>query len=178
MGCLWLQPGRWRFANQLPNSQAEVDVAEGVENTPVLLGSQLKDGITVRRQYAEHVPRIQAHGSRLNQVWTNIIGNAIDAVGGRRTITIRISARDGYVVTEIERQLRLPGPHTPLYAAASPKLSQVAQFGGHPASRGRSRPALNGRAHASGACAPAFTCVQARPGAPVTRHNGRGLPRR
>jgi signal transduction histidine kinase len=92
----------------------EVDITAGLENTLVLLSSQLKDGITVRRQYAEHLPRIQAHGRQLNQVWTNIIENAIDAIGGHGTITIRTTARDGYVVVEIEDD----GPGMPPETAA------------------------------------------------------------
>jgi signal transduction histidine kinase len=79
----------------------EVDITEGLENTLVLLGSKLKTGVAVHRDYAEHLPRIQAHGRELNQVWTNIIGNSIDAIGAHGTITIRTSARDGYVLAEI-----------------------------------------------------------------------------
>jgi len=79
-----------------------VDITEGLENTLVLLGSKLKPGVVVRRQYAEHLPRIQAHGSELNQVWTNIIENAVDAMGGRGTLTVRTAARDGYALAEIE----------------------------------------------------------------------------
>ena len=80
----------------------EVDITEGLENTLVLLGSKLKTGVVVHRDYAEQLPRIQAHGSELNQVWTNIIENAIDAVGAHGTITVRTSGRDGYVLAEIE----------------------------------------------------------------------------
>src|SRR5215472_1827109 len=80
----------------------EVDITEGLENTLVLLGSKLKTGVAVHRDYAEHLPRIQAHGRELNQVWTNIIENAIDAIGAHGTITIRTSAQDGYVLAEIE----------------------------------------------------------------------------
>ena len=79
----------------------EVDITEGLENTLVLLGSKLKTGVAVHRDYAEHLPRIQAHGRELNQVWTNIIENASDAIGAHGTITIRTSARDGYVLAEI-----------------------------------------------------------------------------
>jgi signal transduction histidine kinase len=80
----------------------ELDITEGLENTLVLLGSKLKTGVVVQRDYAEHLPRIQAHGSELNQVWTNIIENAIDAVGAHGIITVRTSRRDGYVLAEIE----------------------------------------------------------------------------
>lgn len=80
----------------------DVDITEGLENTLVLLGSKLKTGVMVHRDYAGHLPRIQAHGRELNQVWTNIIENAIDAIDAHGTITIRTSARDGYVLAEIE----------------------------------------------------------------------------
>jgi signal transduction histidine kinase len=95
-------------------SVQNVDITEGLENTLVLLGSKLKAGVVVRRQYAEHLPRIQAHGSELNQVWTNIIENAIDAMSGHGTITLRTAARDGYVLAEIEDD----GPGMPPQVAA------------------------------------------------------------
>ena len=91
-----------------------VDITEGLENTLVLLGSKLKGGVVVRRQYAEYLPRIQAHGSELNQVWTNIIENAIDAMSGRGNITVRTAALDGYVLAEIEDD----GPGMPPQVAA------------------------------------------------------------
>jgi len=92
----------------------EVDITEGLENTLVLLGSELKTGVVIHRDYAEHLPRIQAHGSELNQVWTNIIENAIYAVGAHGTITVRTSGRDGYVLAEIEDD----GPGMPPEIAA------------------------------------------------------------
>jgi len=92
----------------------EVDITEGLANTLVLLGSKLKTGVVVHRNYAEHLPRIQAHGSELNQVWTNLIENAIDAVGAHGTITVRTSRRDGYVLAEVEDD----GPGMPPEIAA------------------------------------------------------------
>jgi signal transduction histidine kinase len=92
----------------------EVDITEGLENTLVLLGSKLKAGVMVHRNYAEHLPRIQAHGGELNQVWTNLIENAIDAVGAHGTITVRTFMRDGYVLAEIEDD----GPGMPPEIAA------------------------------------------------------------
>jgi signal transduction histidine kinase len=92
----------------------EVDVTEGLESTLVLLGSKLKGGVVIRRDYAGQLPRIQAHGSELNQVWTNIIQNAVDAMGGHGTITMRTATRDGYVLVEIEDD----GPGMPPEVAA------------------------------------------------------------
>jgi signal transduction histidine kinase len=80
----------------------EVDITEGLENTLVLLGSKLKTGVVVRREYVDGLPRIQAHGSELNQVWTHLIENAIDAMGGRGNLTVRTAARGGCVLAEIE----------------------------------------------------------------------------
>jgi signal transduction histidine kinase len=79
-----------------------VDVHEGLDSTLVILRSKLKSGISVSREYAPGLLRIQAYGSELNQVWTNIIDNAIDALEGQGEITIR-SRQDGdWVVVEIE----------------------------------------------------------------------------
>ena len=78
-----------------------VDITEGLENTLVLLGSKLKGGVVVRRQYAEYLPRIQAHGSELNQVWTNIIHNAIQAMKGVGRLTIETAATEDGVAVRI-----------------------------------------------------------------------------
>jgi signal transduction histidine kinase len=79
----------------------EVDVREGLENTLVILRHKLKEGIDVRRDFAPDLPRIEAHGSELNEVWTNIIDNAIDAMGGHGVLTLRAYAQDSRVVVEI-----------------------------------------------------------------------------
>jgi signal transduction histidine kinase len=79
-----------------------VDVHEGLDNTLVMLRSKLKGGITVQRQYAADVPRIQAYGSELNQVWTNIIDNAAAAMQGQGQISLRTRREDKWVVVEIE----------------------------------------------------------------------------
>jgi signal transduction histidine kinase len=79
-----------------------VDVHEGLDNTLLILRHKLKEGISVRREYAPDLPQIQAYGSELNQVWTNIIDNAADALGRTGTITIRTRREGGWVVVEIE----------------------------------------------------------------------------
>jgi signal transduction histidine kinase len=79
-----------------------VDVTDGIENTLIMLRNKLKTGITVIREYAADLPHIEAYGSELNQVWTNIIDNAVDAMGERGALTVR-TRRDGEsVVIEIE----------------------------------------------------------------------------
>ena len=60
----------------------ETDVREGLESTLTILGHKLK-GVTVKRDYEEDLPKIWANGGELNQVWTNLIDNAADAVDGR-----------------------------------------------------------------------------------------------
>ena len=79
-----------------------VDVREGLENTLIILHSKLKRGVTVVREYAEDLPVIQAYAGELNQVWTNIIDNAIDAMQGEGTLIIRARREDRWIVVEIE----------------------------------------------------------------------------
>jgi signal transduction histidine kinase len=67
----------------------EVDVHEGIETTLVVLGHKLKHTtIEVVRDYDRAIPKATVHGSELNQVWTNLLANAIDALGDGGTITI------------------------------------------------------------------------------------------
>ena len=79
----------------------EVDVHEGLENTLVIMQHKLKRGVHVKREYASNLPRIEAYASELNQVWTNIIDNAIDAMNGKGEITLKTHAEDNHVVVEI-----------------------------------------------------------------------------
>jgi signal transduction histidine kinase len=79
-----------------------VDLHEGLDDTLVILRSKLQPGISVRREYAPDLPKIQAYGSELNQVWTNILDNAIDALEGEGQITIRTRQDGKWVVVEIE----------------------------------------------------------------------------
>lgn len=79
-----------------------IDVHEGIDNTLIMLRGKLKEGIDVHREYAENLPRIQAFGSELNQVWTNIIINAVDAMDGKGEISIRTWQEDSWVVVEFE----------------------------------------------------------------------------
>jgi signal transduction histidine kinase len=80
----------------------EVDVHEGLENTLVILQHKLKQGVGIRREYSPDLPRIEAYASELNQVWTNIIDNAIDAMNGKGEIALRTYAEEGHVVVEIK----------------------------------------------------------------------------
>jgi signal transduction histidine kinase len=79
----------------------EVDVHNGLENTLVILQHKLTKGVTVKREYSPNLPHIQAYASELNQVWTNIIDNSVDAMNGRGEIKIKTYAEDHRVVVEI-----------------------------------------------------------------------------
>jgi signal transduction histidine kinase len=79
----------------------EVDVHEGLENTLVIMQHKLKQGVTVKREYTKDLPHIEAYASELNQVWTNIIDNAVDAMDGKGEIVLRTYAEDRNVVVEI-----------------------------------------------------------------------------
>ena len=79
----------------------EVDVHEGLENTLVILRHKLKSGVNVVRDYASDLPRIEAYASELNQVWTNLIDNAVDAMQGQGQLTLRTYRRDDRIVVEI-----------------------------------------------------------------------------
>ena len=81
----------YSFMDQAP--WQEIDVHEGIENTLIILGHKLRN-VTVTRELDRTLPRLCAYGGELNQVWTNLIDNAIYAVGGTGRIDIR-TRRDG-----------------------------------------------------------------------------------
>lgn len=71
----------------------DVDIHEGLDDTLVILHSKLKKNINVKRDYYENLPTIHGHGSELNQVWTNLLHNAIDALEETENPEIEISTR-------------------------------------------------------------------------------------
>ncbi len=75
-------------------AQQEIDIHKGIDDTLTILHHKLKQGISVTRDYDRSLPNICAYGSELNQVWTNLLDNAIDAMDGKGNISIR-TARDG-----------------------------------------------------------------------------------
>jgi signal transduction histidine kinase len=95
--------GAVRSYSQLDRASLQLtDLKEGLESTLVMLAHRLGPGITVIRDYSPDVPPIQAMARELNQVWTNVIGNAVDAMGGSGTL--RVTTRTdplGHVVVEI-----------------------------------------------------------------------------
>ena len=79
----------------------EADVHDGLENTLIILGHRLRN-VAVERDYDRTLPAIQVFGNSLNQVWTNLLDNAIDAMDDRGRVRIRTRRDDGHVVVEIE----------------------------------------------------------------------------
>jgi len=82
---------RYSYMDQSPIQ--EVDLKEDLENTLKIFAHRLKVGVTVAREYDPELPRVCGYGSELNQVWTNLIDNAIDAMNGKGELRIR-TARD------------------------------------------------------------------------------------
>lgn len=79
----------------------EIDIHQGIDSTLVMLKYKLKHGITVERQYDQTLPKVCAHGSELNQVWTNLIDNAADAMKNGGKLTIRTARDQSGVLVEI-----------------------------------------------------------------------------
>jgi signal transduction histidine kinase len=82
-------------------SMQRIDVTDGLESTLVMLGHKLRDGITVVRDYSADVPMLEAYAGELNQVWTNLIDNALDAMDGTGTLRLATRLEGDHVVVEI-----------------------------------------------------------------------------
>lgn len=78
---------RYSYMDQGPLQ--EVDLREDLENTLRIFGHRLKNGVTVVREYDPQLPRVCAYGGELNQVWTNLIDNAIEAMNGNGQLRVR-----------------------------------------------------------------------------------------
>lgn len=87
-------------------AQQKINIHDGLEDTLRLFAFKLKYGITVKRKYSPELPDIMAFGSELNQVWTNLIDNAIDALNENTpaspTITIRTCQKNNTLIIEVE----------------------------------------------------------------------------
>jgi signal transduction histidine kinase len=79
----------------------EVDLEHGLETTLTIMNHKIKRGITVIRDFAPNLPKVMASGSELNQVWTNLIDNAVDAMKGNGTLSIRTRLENDSVLVEI-----------------------------------------------------------------------------
>ncbi len=77
------------------------DLPEGIDSTLTMLAHRVPAGVTVVRDHAPDVPRIEALAAELNQVWTNLVTNALDAMGGSGTLRVSTRAEPGAVVVEV-----------------------------------------------------------------------------
>ena len=82
-------------------SMQKTDVGEGLESTLVMLGHKIPDGVTVQRDFDPETPGIDAFAAELNQVWTHLIDNALDAMSGAGTLRLSTRAANGGVVVEV-----------------------------------------------------------------------------
>jgi signal transduction histidine kinase len=78
-----------------------VDVHDGLDSTLVMLAGKFGGGIEVVKDYDRSLPTVPAYAGELNQVWTNIIHNAVDAMGRSGTLTIRTALAGDRVMVEI-----------------------------------------------------------------------------
>ena len=85
--------------DQMP--QQEVDIHQGLENTLLILRNRLKQGISIARDYDRTLPKVCARPGELNQVWTNLVDNAIDAMSGKGELRIRTARELDKVLVEI-----------------------------------------------------------------------------
>ena len=125
-----------RYAYMDRGGLMDVDVHEDLDTTLTILGHKLKHtGIVVERAYDPALPRISAFGAELNQVWTNLLDNAIDALGETGTITIS-TRRDGSC---IEVDLADDGPGIPRGYPRAGLRPLLHDQGGRPWHRSRPR---------------------------------------
>jgi len=78
-----------------------VNIGKSLETTLTILNHKLKHGVTVKREYGDVPFLVNSFGSELNQVWTNIIDNAIDAMHGEGELRVRTYREENCVVVEI-----------------------------------------------------------------------------
>lgn len=78
-----------------------IDVHTGLDSTLVMLSHKIGTGVKVVKDYDRTLPQVPAHPAELNQVWTNIIDNAVQAMNGAGTLTIRTSREDDHVVVSV-----------------------------------------------------------------------------
>lgn len=94
----------YSYVDQTPLKKKNTDIHKGLDNTITILGYKLKqNNLLVVRNYDDNLPKIEADGSSLNQVWTNIIDNSIDALADKNDgqITICTSIEKNFVIVEI-----------------------------------------------------------------------------
>ena len=82
-------------------AKQQVDVHQGIEDTLQLLSHKLKQGVKVKRNYDRNLPKILAFGSELNQVWTNLIDNSIQAMAEKGDLEIITENKDDHIAVKI-----------------------------------------------------------------------------
>lgn len=90
-----------RYSYMDQGALQEVNLQEDLENTLKIFGYRLKKGVTVIRDYDPQLPRVCAYGGELNQVWTNLIDNALDAMNGNGELRVRAHQELDCAVVEI-----------------------------------------------------------------------------
>jgi signal transduction histidine kinase len=90
----------YSFLDQAPVQQ--VNIHEGLNDTLLILRGKIGQQVNVRREFDPDLPKITAYGSELNQVWTNLIDNALDAVDGAGEVVLRTHHEGDWVVVEVE----------------------------------------------------------------------------
>ncbi|MDR3676978.1 MAG: ATP-binding protein [Acidobacteriota bacterium] len=83
------------------SAMKEVDLRQGLENTLTILHHKLKAGVNVVREYDANLPKICAYGGELNQIWTNLFVNAIEAMHGKGELRVRTAREIDRVLVEI-----------------------------------------------------------------------------
>jgi signal transduction histidine kinase len=81
--------------------EQEIDLHRGLDTTLTMLSHDLKTGVKVTKEYDKKLPKIMANGGELNQVWTNLIDNAIDAMKGKGELRIRTAREADMALVEI-----------------------------------------------------------------------------
>lgn len=79
----------------------QLDVRDGLESTLLVLGHKLRQGVDVVRRYGDDVPLLDGYPGELNQVWTNLVDNAVDAMDGAGTLTVSTRTDGEAVVVEV-----------------------------------------------------------------------------
>jgi signal transduction histidine kinase len=89
----------YSYMDQMP--EQEIDIHDGIDTTLIMLKHRLKSGVEVIREYDRSIPRMTVRGSELNQVWTNLINNAVDAMNGKGTLRIVTKCSDGKALVQV-----------------------------------------------------------------------------
>jgi signal transduction histidine kinase len=87
--------------SQLDRAPFQVaDVHDLLDSTLLMLSAKIGPGVKIKKNYDRTLPKIPAYPSELNQVWTNLIDNAVFAMNGTGTLTVRTARDDGCVLVE------------------------------------------------------------------------------